>query len=96
MLMLTEAAAGVIRDLEAGAPAGGLRIVPGPRPGNRYGPDLQAKLVEAPHAEDAVLEAHGAHVFLQPAAGAALEDKVLDADVDGNRVSFAVFEQTAA
>jgi Fe-S cluster assembly iron-binding protein IscA len=59
-------------------------------------PDLQAlhvEVAEAPRADDRVVEADGAHVFLAPEAAAALEDKVLDAKQDERGVRFAVSHQ---
>ena len=44
--------------------------------------------------EDQVVEESGAQVFLEPHAAEALDDKVLDAEIEGGEVRFAVGEQT--
>ena len=84
MLVLTEAAAEAVKTLTASPqlPEGsGLRIAssaPVPEaPGT-----LQVTAAPGPKENDVVLEADGAHVYLEPNAAAYLEDKVLDADVD--------------
>jgi iron-sulfur cluster assembly protein len=85
MLVLTEAAAEAVKSVTSNPqiPEGtGLRIA-------RSAPDcddpaefqLTAALV--PGEDDQVLETAGARVFLDPQAAAYLEDKVLDAQPDG-------------
>ena len=54
--------------------------------------ELRMAIVEAPRSDDEVLE--GVPVFLEPEAAAALEDKLLDADVSGDQVQFAVRQQS--
>ncbi len=53
---------------------------------------LRIDVVEEPQSGDQVLEA--SPVYLEPEAGALLDDKLLDADVDGEEVRFALREQT--
>jgi iron-sulfur cluster assembly protein len=84
MLVLTEAAAEVVKAIASTpqAPEGsGLRIVSSaagsPDPGT-----LQISATPGPNENDQVIEAAGAHVYLEPQAAAYLEDKVLDAEVD--------------
>jgi Fe-S cluster assembly iron-binding protein IscA len=84
MLVLTEAAAEAVKALTATTqlPAGsGLRIassVPEPEaPGA-----LQVSAAAGPSENDLILEAAGAHLYLESKAAAFLEDKVLDAQVD--------------
>ena len=82
MLVLTEAAAEVVKAISSTpqAPEGsGLRIASpaGSDPGA-----LQVTAAPGPDENDQVLEAAGAHVYLEPQAAAYLEDKVLDAEVD--------------
>ncbi len=82
MLVLTEAAAEVVKAISSTpqAPEGsGLRIAspPGSDPGA-----LQVTATPGPNEDDRVVEAAGAHVYLEPRAAAYLEDKVLDAEVD--------------
>ena len=50
-------------------------------------------VVEGPVEHDQVVEQHGAHVFLEPHAASYLDDKLLDADIDGQQVRFAVSDQ---
>jgi iron-sulfur cluster assembly protein len=56
--------------------------------------EVQMNLVPGPEAGDAVLEE--APVYLEPAAAEALDDKLLDAEIAGDRVRFAVREQPEA
>ena len=82
MLVLTEAAAEVVKAISSTpqAPEGsGLRIASpaGSDPGA-----LQVTAAPGPSENDQVVEAAGAHVYLEPQAAAYLEDKVLDAEVD--------------
>lgn len=83
MLVLTEAAAEVVKSLTATpqAPEGtGLRIAAAEEPGNPGG--LQVTAATGPGEDDQVVETAGAHVYLEPQAAAYLDDKVLDAQVD--------------
>jgi iron-sulfur cluster assembly protein len=83
MLVLTEAAAEVVKSVTstAQAPDGaGLRIASAPEP---EGPNaLQLTATTGPKEDDQVIEAAGARVFVEPQAALYLEDKVLDAQVD--------------
>lgn len=59
-------------------------------------PDMQAlqvEIAETPKADDQVVEAGGAQVFLEPRAADTLDDKVLDAVQDERGVRFAVTDQ---
>src|ERR671915_371174 len=51
-------------------------------------------LAPVPAEEDQVVEESGAQVFLEPHAAEALDDKVLDAEIEGGEVRFAVGEQS--
>jgi Fe-S cluster assembly iron-binding protein IscA len=86
MLVLTETAAEVVRALTATpeAPEGtGLRIASAtPQPHDPGA--LQISATSGPDENDQVIEAAGAHVYLEPQAAAYLEDKVLDAQVDAD------------
>lgn len=54
--------------------------------------DLRLSVVEQPESGDEVVE--GARIFVEPGATAELlEDKVLDADVQGNEVRFSLMAQ---
>ena len=85
MLVLTEAAAKVVKSVTSTpqAPqAAGLRISStAPVPDSASA--LQVEAVSAPGENDQVLEAAGARVFVEPQAAGFLDDKVLDAQVDG-------------
>jgi iron-sulfur cluster assembly protein len=84
MLVLTEAAAEVVKSVTSQPPApqgAGLRIasaIPEPREPS----SLQLTAAANPRQEDQVIEAAGARVFLEPNAAAYLADKVLDAQFD--------------
>jgi len=84
MLVLTEAAAEVVKALTSTpqAPDGaGLRIASSAmEPGNPEA--LQVSAAPGPSENDQVIEAAGAHVYLEPQAAAYLDDKVLDAELD--------------
>jgi Fe-S cluster assembly iron-binding protein IscA len=94
VLQLTDTAAGVIRDVvKANAPSEewGVRIA---AQGEDAPATLGLSVQEAPEVEDEVVEEQGARVFLETAAAAALEDKVLDAAVDETgEVRFVLLEQ---
>ena len=92
MLMLTRDATEAIKGLAEAPGAEGLRIS-SPAPSGDTGADLQIALAPGPDPEDAVVEAEGALIFLAPEAAVALEDKVLDADLEAGEVRFAVLQQ---
>lgn len=96
MLAITETAAAAIKGLTATGekPEGaGVRIAA------REGVDVQSpdalelSLADGPAEEDEVVDEQGAHVFLEARAAAYLDDKLLDADIEDERVRFAVGEQ---
>ncbi len=90
MLAITPAAAAAIHGLvsSAGMPdEAGLRISPMAGEGR---PGFELSLSPVPAGDDAVVDEHGAHVFLEPHAVSALEDTVLDAEVEGGQVRFAL------
>jgi len=93
MLTLTETATTVVKSIVAQTPDaadGGLRIGSGAG-GER---DFAVSVVSAAQPEDSVVESDGARVYLEPAASAALDDKVLDAEVGENgAVTFALIPQ---
>jgi Fe-S cluster assembly iron-binding protein IscA len=92
MLTLTDNAVLVIRDLttQQEVPDGaGLRIDTDETPGA-----LTIGLVAEPAQGDQVLDASGARVFLEPEAAQFLDDKALDAAIDGEgAVQFGLAEQ---
>jgi len=84
MLVLTEAAAEVVKSLTVTpqAPEGaGLRIASHAQDGNPGA--LEVSAASGPDENDQVIESDGAHVYLEPQAAAYLQDKILDAKVDG-------------
>ena len=86
MLVLTEAAAEAVKALTSTpqAPEGfGLRIASSGAASEGPG-ELQVSAAPGPGENDQVIEAAGAHVYLEPQAAAYLEDKVLDAQIDGD------------
>ena len=84
MLVLTEAAAEVVKALTSLPEApeeSGLRIASSSaEPESSQG--LQVSAAPGPGENDQIIEAAGAHVYLEPQAAAYLEDKVLDAQFD--------------
>jgi iron-sulfur cluster assembly protein len=95
MLVLTQAAAEVVKSVTSApqlSQTAGLRISSSVAEPEEAGA-LKVEAVPAPDADDQVLEAAGAFVFVAPQAAGFLDDKVLDAQVDpaGNaRFSLAV------
>jgi iron-sulfur cluster assembly protein len=91
MLTMTDNAIDAIRQLAPGD--AGLRLFTTDLPTESAQESLQVEVVEEPGPEDHVLDAEGAHVFLEPEAATLLEDKVLDATLDGRSVRFAIEER---
>jgi iron-sulfur cluster assembly protein len=93
VLTLTDQAVSAIRDLTTrpGLPAEtGLRIAPDDGGAGR----LSLSLSDGPQAGDRVIEEADVHVFVQPDAAAALDDKALDAQVsEDGKVSFMLQSQ---
>ena len=97
MLMLTQTAAEALDTIVEAAPvseAAGVRISQQVTPEGQ--PGLTLSLVEEPDPSDQVVETDGEHVpvFVEQTAAPALEDKVLDARVEGDQVGFVVATQT--
>jgi iron-sulfur cluster assembly protein len=93
VLTLTQTAAEVVRTLVEQSPApdsGGLRIAAGEETGEGVG--LELSLVVEPEPADERVEQEGATVFLDPDAAAMLADKLLDAQVAEDHVTFTVRE----
>lgn len=92
MLTLTENATTLIKNLAdqtTVADAAGLRISAEADSAN-----LSVDLTPAPEPADQIIESAGARVFLEEHAAAALEDKVLDAQLDeAGAVRFAIGAQ---
>ena len=90
MLTLTPTAAEVVRTLVEQSPApqsGGLRIAASTA-ATDGGVELELALVEEPEALDETVEQEGATVYLDPEAAELLDDKLLDAQVAEDHVTF--------
>jgi iron-sulfur cluster assembly protein len=85
MLILTDTAAEVVKSITSTPQApdrAGLRIASAaPESGDPAA--LQVTAATGPSENDQVVEASGARVYLEQEAAAYLDDKVLDAQVDG-------------
>lgn len=95
MLAVTETAADAIgnlidsRDLPEGAGVRLAREASAPEDAGEGG--IRLDLVSEPMIGDEVLE--GAHVFIEPETARLLEGKLLDAELAGDEVRFAVKDQ---
>jgi Fe-S cluster assembly iron-binding protein IscA len=91
MLTITDNAAEAVRQIAAGSglePDPGLRISAGsPTP---EGTPLELSLAPEAGSTDQTVEEHGARVYLDEPIALALDDKVLDADIVGDRVRFQI------
>ena len=93
MLAITEDAATAIDSIvtSSGLPQGaGLRITQelNPQSGQEGRTDLRLSVVESAEEGDEVLE--DVQIFLEPEAADFLDNKLLDADVDGDEVRFSL------
>jgi iron-sulfur cluster assembly protein len=92
VLTLTPTAAEVVRtlvDQSATPESGGLRIAAEDSP---QGVALELTLVGEPEALDETIEQSGATVYLDPEAAQLLDDKLLDAQVADDHVTFVLRE----
>ena len=90
----------MIAAVHAGVPdSAGLRIVGEPQMNGGlepvHRPGLQIMLAEAPAETDHVLDVSGARVFIDEPVAARLDDKLLDADIVADGVSFTIGQQAA-
>ena len=93
MLTLTPTAAEVVRTLVEQSPtpgSGGLRIAAGHETGE--GIPLELSLVDEPDPTDERIEQQGATVYLDAGAAVLLDDKLLDAQVAEDHVTFMLRE----
>ncbi len=91
MLTITTNAAEAIRTIIESTDVpeqGGLRISIAQQNGAQA--SLELAVSPAPMEGDEVLEEDGAHVFLDELAALALEDKALDAQIEGDEISFGI------
>jgi iron-sulfur cluster assembly protein len=94
MLTITSNAAEAIRAIVESTDVpddGGIRISIARQNGSEA--SLELALSPAPMEGDDVLELNGAHVFLDEMASVALDDKALDAEMEGGEISFGIVEQ---
>jgi iron-sulfur cluster assembly protein len=97
VLTLTPTAAEVVRTLVEQSPApesGGLRIAASTDDGGES-VELELALVEEPDALDETIEQEGATVYLDPDAAELLDDKLLDARVADDHVTFVLRDETS-
>ena len=99
VLTLTDNATAIVSTLvsrQNDAPDAGLRIHSAPTQDASGAAHLAVAVTADPEPADQVVEIQGTRLFLDDAAAAALDDKVLDAGVDDEgSVSFAVLPQVA-
>ena len=94
MLAITPTAAEAIRGIVSAPeiPDGaGIRIAT--RPGAAPPGALEVTVAEVPADTDQVVDEDGARVFIEEQAIALLDDKLLDAQIEGQRVGFYIGEQ---
>ena len=96
MLALTDRAVEAVRDVVASSgetsDTSGLRLT-AEGAGTQAG--FKLRVVPLPAEGDEVIDEHGARVFVEAEAATLLDDKVLDATVDEDKVAFTVVDQTA-
>jgi Fe-S cluster assembly iron-binding protein IscA len=96
MLTLTDSAKDAVRDMlaaEQASPGSGLRIAADAS--SNGDATLSLELAQEPVDGDEVVGEGEARVFLDPMAASLLEDKVLDAEIEGNAVEFKLYRQAA-
>ena len=94
MLTITSNAAEAIRAIVQSTDVpdeGGIRISIARQNGSQA--SLELALSPAPMEGDDVLELNGAHVFLDEMASVALDDKSLDAEMEGGEISFGIVDR---
>jgi iron-sulfur cluster assembly protein len=91
MLTMTDNAAEAVRLIAAGSglePDPGLRISAGPA--TPQGTALEIGVAAEPGPSDQTIEEGGARLYLEELVAPALDDKVLDAEIEGEQVRFAL------
>src|SRR3954451_12336110 len=94
MLTISPLASEAIRGLITASDmpdSGGIRIATAEN--DVAGAQLELSLATGPDDSDEVVEEDGAAVFLDSNVAPLLEDKLLDAKIEGESVSFALVEQ---
>jgi iron-sulfur cluster assembly protein len=91
MLTMTDNAAKAVRQISAGSglePDPGLRISAGAPTAD--GTPLELTLTGEAESTDQTVEEDGARIYLEEIVAPALDDMVLDAQIDGDQVQFAL------
>lgn len=94
MLTISHGAAEVIKVLVASSElseAGGIRL--SVEAIDQQNAKLELSLADSPEPGDALIEEEGAHVFVEQNATTILDDKVLDATVEGDAVAFSIADR---
>jgi iron-sulfur cluster assembly protein len=97
VLAVTEAAASAVNTILSGSELpdeGGMRISRAPATQNSDSGELTLSLHLVPGPEEGDQVVGGEHVFVDPDAAEALDDKVLHAEVVENQVQFVIGQQT--
>ncbi len=97
MLTITPEASQAIRGILAAsdAPDGSMfRISPQGQDGTAPGPALAVSVIDTPPADDQIVEGEEVAVCVEPSAAVMLDDKTLDAHVEGEQVNFSIAEQS--
>lgn len=93
MLTMTDSAAEAVRRIAAGSglePEPGLRISVGPP--STEGTRLEIGLAGEAAPADQTVEEGGARIYLEEPVAEALDEKILDAQIDGDHIHFAFFD----
>ena len=93
MLTMTDSAAEAVRRISAGSglePDPGLRISVGQA--TAEGPRLEFGLAGEAAPADQTVEEGGARIYLEEPVAEALDEKILDAQIDGDHIHFAFFD----
>jgi iron-sulfur cluster assembly protein len=93
VLALTDNAVEAVKNVTSlanGVETAGLRMV-----ADRVGTEasLELSVAALPAEDDQVIEEQGARVFLEAEAATLLDDKLLDASLEQNRVAFVIMDQ---
>jgi iron-sulfur cluster assembly protein len=94
LLALTDSAVEAVKSIVSSSDevseTGGLRMV-AERAGTQA--NFHLSVVPLPAEQDEVIEEQGVRVFLEPEAALLLDEKVLDASVEQDRVAFTIADQ---
>jgi iron-sulfur cluster assembly protein len=97
LLALTDRAVEAVKDIVSSSgeasETGGLRMTAERADGKAT---FKLRVVPLPADDDAVIEEHGARVFVEANAAMLLDDKVLDATTDRDRVAFTFVDQSVS